>query len=97
MLPFCRIHENGDFKYGRSEQGSWRALEGADVGPHRVQDGPQDDLVGAALQDDLDVPLQQPRLCEELGLGSKRLRGLCAVGFPLEGGTLRRRDARKNI
>lgn len=63
--------------------------------PDRVQDGSQDDLVGAALQDDLDVPLQQPRLGEELGLGGKWFRALRAVGFPLEGGTLQRNAARK--
>lgn len=62
-------------------------------GPDRVQDGSQDDLVGAALQDYLDVPLQQSRLGEELGLGSKRLWGLRAVGFPLEGRTLQRNHA----
>lgn len=66
-------------------------------GPDRVQDGSQDDLVGAALQDNLDVPLQQPRLGEELGLGGKRLRGLRAVGFTLEGGTLQRNDVLENI
>lgn len=60
-----------------------------------MQDGSQDDLVGAALQDDLDVPLQQPRLGEELGLGGKRLRALRAIGFPLEGGTLERKDTEK--
>lgn len=62
-----------------------------------MQDGSQDDLVGAALQDDLDVPLQQPRLGEELGLGGKRLWALRAVGFPLEGGTLERKDTEKKI
>lgn len=66
-------------------------------GPDRVQDGSQDDLVGAALQDDLDVPLQQPRLGEELGLGGKRLRALRAVGFPLESGALERKDAEKKF
>ena len=49
----------------------------------------QDDLVGTALQDDLDIPLQQTRLCEELGLSCKRLWSLCAVCLTPDGGTLR--------
>ena len=53
-----------------------------------MHDGAQDDLVGAALHDDLHVALQQARLCEELGLGRVRLWGLQAVRLPLERGTL---------
>lgn len=42
----------------------------------------------AALKDNLHVSLQQPRLCEKLGFCCKGLRGLRAVCFPLERGTL---------
>jgi len=58
------------------------------VGSHRVQDGAQDDLVGAALHDDLHVPLQQAGLCEELGLRGEGLGGLHAVRLALERGAL---------
>jgi hypothetical protein len=57
---------------------------------HRVEDGTQDDLVGAALQDDLHVPLEQTRLREELGLGSEGLWRLRAVRLTLERRTLER-------
>lgn len=57
---------------------------------HRVEDGTQDDLVGAALQDDLHVPLEQTRLREELGLGSEGLWRLRAVRLALERRTLER-------
>lgn len=57
-----------------------------------MKDGAQDDLVGAALQDDLNIPLQQTGLCEEFGLGRELLRVLRAVGFPLERGALARKE-----
>lgn len=53
-----------------------------------MEDGSQDDLVGAALQDDLNISLQKTGLCEEFGLGCERLRCLYAICFPLECGTL---------
>lgn len=56
----------------------------------RVQDGAQDVLVVAALQDNLHIPLQQPRLREEFGFSRERLRHL-RVSLALEGGTLRDR------
>lgn len=56
-----------------------------------MQDGAQDVLVVAALQDYLHVPLQQPGLCEELGFGSKRLRDLRSIRLPLERGALQQR------
>lgn len=55
-----------------------------------MEDGTQDDLVGAALQDDLHVPLEQTRLREELGLGSEGLWRLRAVRLALERRTLER-------
>lgn len=62
---------------------------------YRVEDGSQDGLVGAGLQRDLHVSLQQTGLGEELGLGCKWLRRLCTVGFPLERRTLRTKVEQK--
>lgn len=58
---------------------------------YRVHDGSQYDLVGTALQDDLNVSLQKTRLREELGLRRKGLRRLCSICFPFERWTLERR------
>lgn len=56
--------------------------------PYWVEDGSQYDLVGAALQDDLHVSLEQAGLGEELGLCRKGLWRLCAIGLPSEHWTL---------
>lgn len=56
--------------------------------PYRVEDGSQYDLVGAALQDDLNISLEETRLGEEFGLCCEGLRRLCAVGLPPEYWTL---------
>lgn len=66
----------------------------AGLGLYRVEDGSQYDLVGAALQDDLNIPLEQTGLGEELGLGCEGLRRLRAVSFPPEHRTLGTRSAR---
>lgn len=58
------------------------------LGLYRMEDGAQDDLVGAALQDDLNVSLEQTGLGEELGLCRKGLGRLGAVGLPPEHRTL---------
>ena len=55
---------------------------------YRVEDGAQNDLVGAAFQDDLNVSLQETRFGEELGLCCERLGRFCAVCFPPEHRTL---------
>ena len=53
-----------------------------------MEDGAEQVLVGRALQDDLDVLLQQAHLREELGLRGKRLRLGAAVVLHLEHGAL---------
>lgn len=58
---------------------------------YRVEDGAQDDLVGAGLQNDLHVSLQQARLGEELGLSCKGLWRLCPISFPFKCWTLRKK------
>lgn len=59
---------------------------------YRVKDGSQYDLVWAALQNDLNVSLQETGFGEEFGLCCERLWCLCTVRFPLERGTLEGRE-----
>lgn len=46
-----------------------------------VQDGAQDDLVGAGFQNNLHISLKQSGLCEELCFCGESLGGLVAVRF----------------
>ena len=51
---------------------------------YRMKDGAQYDLVGAALQNDLNISLQKTGFGEEFGLCSKRLWCFCTIRFPPE-------------
>lgn len=95
MLPFCdkrgtliNYTENLNF-YGHCCE--WVSASAS----YGVKDGAQDDLVGAALQDDLHVPLQKTRLGEEFGLCCERLWWLCTICFPLECRTLQEGKKKK--
>lgn len=66
------------------------------VHPYRVKDGTQYDLVGAALQDDLNVSLQKTGFGEEFGLCCECLWCLCTIRFSLKRGTLGRRKTHIN-
>lgn len=63
---------------------------------YRVHNGAQYDLVGAALQDDLNVSLQKSGFGEEFGFCCKWLCKLRTIRFPLECGTLGRRKRHMN-
>lgn len=64
---------------------------------YRVEDGAQDDLVRAALQNDLHVPLQEPRFGEEFGFCCKRLGCFRPICFPLERRTLWAKTEKNNL
>ena len=74
----------------RPDSKTFLQKEKGNLGVHsyRMHDGAQDDLIGAGLQDDLDVPLKEAGLGEELGLRSKRLNGLHAIWISLKCWTL---------
>ncbi len=62
---------------------------------YRVKNGSQYDLVGAALQDDLNISLQKTGFGKELGLCCERLRRLCTICFPFECRALEKRQTNK--
>lgn len=64
---------------------------------YRVKDGSQYDLVGATLQDDLNISLQETGFGEEFGLCCEWLWRLCTIRLPSECGTLERRKQIKTL
>lgn len=59
-------------------------VTGLNESSYRVQDGAQDDLVGAGLQNNLHISLEQSGLCEKLCFCGEGLGGLVTVRFPFK-------------
>lgn len=70
MLPFChRGNQKRTINETESLNFNVKFTNGCHLlSPYRMKDGSQYDLIGAALQDDLNVSLQKTGLGEELGL-----------------------------
>lgn len=62
---------------------------------HRVQNCTQNVLVVAALQDDLDISLKQPRLSKKFGFCGKRLWCFTPIRFPSESWALKHKAGRR--